>query len=257
MVYSLAYRRPPHVDSSRSSINEEAKTRSIVGSVHSGSSGMSFGIPNALSFDNIITGGTCPVSSSLVKKSRQDDGADIGIQPCTTRDFMNYLIYIEYAAENLQFYLWHRDYVKRFSALPPNERALAPEWTVEQAEAELLVNQTTTATGPKIISREAAAVFKGTDFAPSTAIIAPPTPSMVDLKNSDPFNTPPRTPTADLAAEGRNSPAPSDLGWGEDESIRVPAKSYQKRAACAFAEADLKWQPCKLGSMDVSDVICD
>ena len=67
MVYSLTYRRPPHVDSARSSVlgNEKAKSigeTSIDSQVSGGSGGMAFGIPDALSFDRIITGGTCPVS---------------------------------------------------------------------------------------------------------------------------------------------------------------------------------------------------
>ena len=67
MVYSLAYRRPPHVDSARASVVGDEKTRSIgeasMDTQTSGASGgMSFGIPDALSFDRIITGGTCPVS---------------------------------------------------------------------------------------------------------------------------------------------------------------------------------------------------
>lgn len=49
---------------------------------------------------------------------------------------MNYLKYIELAAENLQFYLWVRDYTKRFNNLPASDRALAPEWTVSQVDAE-------------------------------------------------------------------------------------------------------------------------
>lgn len=61
MVYSLTYRRPPHVASSNASVNGEEKTRSIGGA--SQSSGMSYGIPDALSFDRIISGGTCPVRS--------------------------------------------------------------------------------------------------------------------------------------------------------------------------------------------------
>ncbi|KAK6437152.1 hypothetical protein LTR95_006647, partial [Oleoguttula sp. CCFEE 5521] len=89
MVYSLTYRRPSHVpSSSSSSINSDEKQRRS--SLESGSSGLSTGIPEALSFDKIISGGVCP--------------------PCTTRDFMNYLKYIEYSAENLQFFLWYRDY---------------------------------------------------------------------------------------------------------------------------------------------------
>ena len=67
MVYSLTYRRPPHVDSARSSVmgNEKAKSigeSSIDSQISGGSGGMTFGIPDALSFDRIITGGTCPVS---------------------------------------------------------------------------------------------------------------------------------------------------------------------------------------------------
>lgn len=58
MVYSLTYRRPLHVDSSAASVNGEDKAESYT----SGSSGNSAGIPEALSFDNIINNGTCPVS---------------------------------------------------------------------------------------------------------------------------------------------------------------------------------------------------
>ena len=66
MVYSLAYRRPPHVDSARSSIMGDKKPKSIgASSIDSAGTGVSVGIPNALSFDRIITGGTCPVSKFL------------------------------------------------------------------------------------------------------------------------------------------------------------------------------------------------
>jgi hypothetical protein len=42
---------------------------------------------------------------------------------------MNFLKYIELSAENLQFFLWYRDYSKRFNELPASEKALSPEWT--------------------------------------------------------------------------------------------------------------------------------
>lgn len=60
MVLSLNYRRPAHV--SRDSINTEQS-----GGAESQSSGSScpYGIPDALSFDRIISGGTCPVSPPL------------------------------------------------------------------------------------------------------------------------------------------------------------------------------------------------
>lgn len=59
-LLSLQYRRPKQVDSEtyrqRRESLEEAE-----GSVKSGVSGASSGIPDALSFDRIINGGTCPV----------------------------------------------------------------------------------------------------------------------------------------------------------------------------------------------------
>ena len=62
MVYSLTYQRPPYVRSSRSSFQTQESTKA-----ESFSSGTScpYGIPDALSFDKIISGGTCPVSQAL------------------------------------------------------------------------------------------------------------------------------------------------------------------------------------------------
>lgn len=59
---SLTYTRPQHVEQqslqrSRESLSDE-KTD---GSVKSGRSGHSAGIPESLSFDNVMNGGTCPV----------------------------------------------------------------------------------------------------------------------------------------------------------------------------------------------------
>lgn len=142
---------------------------------------------------------------------------------------MNYLIYIEHAAENLQFWLWHRDYTKRFAALSPNERSLAPEWTIEQAEAEALASQITANAGTKKISPEAAAVFQGTDFAHKNGL-------------GNPFNTPPRTPMI----ENHESSVPLETVRDEHGSILKPTnKSIHTTAAGAFEKADLKWQPCK------------
>src|SRR3954469_11665793 len=47
---------------------------------------------------------------------------------------MDFLVYVEHNAENLQFYLWYKDYVRRFEALPEKDRALSPEWVPEIAE---------------------------------------------------------------------------------------------------------------------------
>lgn len=71
MVYPISYRRPERVSrpSSAASTSGEQKQKSIHDSIRSGSSGMSHGIPDALSFDRIISGGVCPVSCSACSYS--------------------------------------------------------------------------------------------------------------------------------------------------------------------------------------------
>ncbi|KAL8680022.1 MAG: hypothetical protein Q9186_003740 [Xanthomendoza sp. 1 TL-2023] len=216
MVYSLAYRRPPHVPRRSSTVSGESEP-SIGGSTLDDSRdvSISYGIPEALSFDRIIDGGTCP--------------------PCTTRDFMNYLIYIEHAAENLQFFLWHKDYVRRFDLLSDHERKLAPEWTVEQAEAQALASKDSPAP-MKSISADAMALFKGTDF-------AVPKATVVELGKgaSNPFGTPPMTPRSG----DHDSIAQSEYPWSDSGStLRSGFKApYDKKAAGAFEAADVKLQP--------------
>ena len=144
---------------------------------------------------------------------------------------MNYLIYIEHAAENLQFFLWFRDYSKRFSELPLAQRILAPEWTAEQAEAEPQVMV------KKNISPEIAAVFKGTDFAPPKVT--------VNEFGGNPCNTPPRTPIGETGKEELGRPM-SEYGWSDDGStLKSSKKSFMNTTAGAFEGADLKWQPCE------------
>jgi hypothetical protein len=48
---------------------------------------------------------------------------------------MDYLVYVEHNAENLQFYLWYKDYVRRFNELPQEEKVLSPEWVPGVNEA--------------------------------------------------------------------------------------------------------------------------
>ncbi|KAL8964237.1 MAG: hypothetical protein Q9183_004594 [Haloplaca sp. 2 TL-2023] len=214
MVYNLSYHRPPHVDR-RASLASE-KTGKSVGDSSLGDStlrdsqdtAVNFGIPEALSFDRIIDGGTCP--------------------PCTTRDFMNYLIYIEHAAENLQFFLWYRDYTKRFQQLSTNEQNLAPIWTIEQAEAQALAMKDSS-NPMKTISPETAAIFQGSDF-------GTPKINAVEPGKGNPFNTPPMTPDNGP----RESMAPSEYPWSDSGStLRSGFKaSHDKKAAGAFEAAD-------------------
>jgi hypothetical protein len=148
---------------------------------------------------------------------------------------MNYLKYIEHAAENLQFWLWFRDYAKRFSELPSNESCLAPEWRVDQAETESAANQNPP-TGSKNLGSEAAAVFAGTDF-------APPKP-----RERNPFGTPPRTP-ADSQRDLHESNGATEADISDDDSTtRSAHHTFHTKAASAFEKAELKWQPCNAAS---------
>ena len=77
---------------------------------------------------------------------------------------MNYLVYVERSAENLQFFLWHRDYVRRWGQVPEPERLLAPEWTQAQEEEVLVQVQKDTAENMRRGQQATADMFRGTDF---------------------------------------------------------------------------------------------
>ena len=151
---------------------------------------------------------------------------------------MNFLIYVEHAAENLQFFLWLRDYASRFAQLPQTEQALAPEWSAESIEAEVQACQVSH--GPKQqTSAETAELFKGTDFAQANVhIVGVKSPNFAQPNvltpeaKGNPFSDPPRTSVGD---------------WSDrDSTIKASNEQWHhKQAAGAFEAADLKWQPCK------------
>lgn len=133
---------------------------------------------------------------------------------------MNYLIYIEHSAENLQFFLWHRDYVQRFTEANTSDMSLAPEWT-QTMEDETLAKIQKEGAEKLRKEPEAAAIFKGTDFEK---------PADSSIENRDPFSTPPRTP-------GSNPDVPSVFSGSN-------AVTYRSQASDAFTAAGAK-QPCK------------
>lgn len=135
---------------------------------------------------------------------------------------MNYLIYIEHSAENLQFFLWYRDYAKRFAEAETADLALAPEWT-QDMEDECIVRLQKE--GAEKMRREpaAAAMFKGTDFEKNAD--AP-------IGRNDPFSTPPRTPMSHDDSFSTMRPSSS------------PMTNYRTQAREAFAAAGAK-QPCR------------
>lgn len=163
---------------------------------------MSHGIPEALSFDRIIAGGVCP--------------------PCTIRDFMNFLKYIELSAENLQFYLWFRDYSKRFDELPEAEQVLSPKWHGDMSM------QMEMKPANKPTNAEAAAMLEGSDFA---NVYTPPSQKV----GRNPFFTPPLTPTSlDRREDSLDSC---------DDSMTIGKVDHARRAAGAFENAGLRWKP--------------
>ncbi|TGO33597.1 hypothetical protein BHYA_0237g00090 [Botrytis hyacinthi] len=107
---NVNYHRPEYRTSYSSSEKSSRDSSMDISRTHSkGSSKFSQGIPDALTFDKIINGGTCP--------------------PMTVREFMNYLEFIEHAPENLQFFLWFRDYTSRFENSKPSNPFSTPPAT--------------------------------------------------------------------------------------------------------------------------------
>jgi len=161
------------------------------------------GIPAALSFDRIVSGGTCP--------------------PVTVRDMMNYLKYIEHAAENLQFYLWYRDYSARWQKLPESEKALTPEWTRSQLDTEIYGTATSrTAKGSPMV----------TSLAQDLMSRGSPT---ISTHRVDPFHSTPQLSAFDEKHELNDK-------WST--SFSSDAKSTAKDTGeQAFDDAGMHWKP--------------
>ncbi|KAE9979977.1 hypothetical protein BLS_009282 [Venturia inaequalis] len=208
MVYSLKYTRPHHVPSAaRHSEDGTEKTQSITESVDSGSTVSSHGIPDALSFDRIISGGTCP--------------------PVTIRDFMDFLKYIEHSAENLQFFMWVRDYIKRFEDLPASEKAFSPEWTQAQEEADA-INQRNAA-------REKPLVVVANQILRSQQLDPAPISPHSEMKN--PFGDSTAQASERTSFESAGRPYTGTAGTG---TIRT---NHNDEASTAFEDAGCKYQP--------------
>lgn len=74
-------------------------------------------IPPELSFENILCNKCAP--------------------PCALQDFLDYMVYIERRAENLQFYLWMVDYHGRYRSAPKSLTALSPLWNDDTLQDDL------------------------------------------------------------------------------------------------------------------------
>ncbi|KAH8895595.1 hypothetical protein GQ53DRAFT_641740 [Thozetella sp. PMI_491] len=132
----------------------------------SGVLGSPAGVPDGLSFDKMLYGSTC--------------------SPMTVGNFMDYLMYIEHSAENLQFFLWYQDYVKRFNNANTSDLVLVPEWTtaMEDKVAARLQKEASKETREDLGS--IGDIFKGTDFEKKRRDTF--------TTSGNPFDTPPLTP---------------------------------------------------------------
>lgn len=131
---------------------------------------------------------------------------------------MDYLIYVEYNAENLQFYLWYKDYVRRYEALAENEKALSPEWIPEADEV------------PDLTKDAEKGDKKRTKRGITTALME----TGYDGKNKS---------QVDLANPGRHMSVNKETE--SSGSLSVMSDSTIPSDAEVAARAGLKWQPCR------------
>ncbi|KAK3393208.1 hypothetical protein B0H63DRAFT_516405 [Podospora didyma] len=168
----LSYRRPSYVERPRSggsqtTVQDDGGSDKIGIPLEPVKSTDSRGIPESLGFDKIMEGGTCP--------------------PITIRDFMNYLVYVERSAENLQFHLWYRDFIQRFNQATTADIALASEWTqTMEDEVTARIQKEHAEKMRKASKGTTADMFRGTDFEKDAAVVS--TTSVSDQDN--PFLTP-------------------------------------------------------------------
>jgi hypothetical protein len=127
---------------------------------------------------------------------------------------MQYLLYIEHAAENLQFFLWFRYYARRFSQLPSNEKVLSQPWT--PGKDALLSPRSPRGRLPLQVE-----IFKGTDF---------------EVKKIHPDKL--KSPFDDTYS--------SRFGVDDSSAMHSPVRQdIKKSVAMTFEGADVKLQPCK------------
>ena len=158
----------------------------------------------------------------------------------TCRDFIEYLLYVEHCAENLQFFLWYKDYAKRFENLSASEQCLSPEYTQSRpppiGEATNQPQQARTKT-PKVTL--AVQRFVDNAFAArsnKTIGLAPPSPALSKPNSINP---------ADIFGSPGTSTTSGHLAFSFSGNTSIDGINYKQVTAEAFEEAEIKWQPCK------------
>ncbi|CCX08474.1 hypothetical protein FPQ18DRAFT_95048 [Pyronema domesticum] len=231
MVYNIfTYRRPAlvsNLDQNSSDLNQAGSVIELV-TAKTGNNNIEYGVagvPVQLSFENIVNGKTCP--------------------PVTCRDFLDYLLHVEHNAENLQFYLWFRDYCERFDKLPAHQLKLSLPYDPSAESLALPEPAHPKPEGPK--SARSVQQFVNNAFAAESAAhltvgLAEPAPAW-SAGNSpiehSPFLTPPGSAGIPNGCGDAGMPQ-SFVGNSSLTGI-----NYKQVAADAFesVDADQKWQP--------------
>ena len=96
---------------------------------------------------------------------------------------MDYLVYVAHDAENLQFFLWLRDYTKRFDALPQSEKSRSKPWDFEDYIPDLTTSPNRTLDKSDAIIRELPAAHSLNNDKSQ-----PPSPPLVPPKDESGFS---------------------------------------------------------------------
>jgi len=148
---------------------------------------------------------------------------------------MNYLVYIEHSAENLQFFLWYRDYVARFARLPASEKALSSLWVDEKFDDDMVKPS------PRFV----------VDSRPSTSdknLEALPGVLEIDADSTtsgdgDPFHDRPTSTRRTATSTSERTTTP--YNWDEDKATWSTRRSDFREIAAGAYESLSIMQPCK------------
>jgi len=134
---------------------------------------------------------------------------------------MDYLVYIEHDAENLQFFLWYKDYCERFNALPANEMALSPKWIKEVDDVPELVKDVEKDPKKKVKRETIQGMMESGGYDSKDA-------ALFSEDKADPIS-----PSSPIRENMSFAPSVSDV-------TSVPTNAE------VAAQAGLKWQGCQL-----------
>jgi hypothetical protein len=143
---------------------------------------------------------------------------------------MNFLKYVEHSAENLQFYLWFKDYIKRFEELPEGERDLSPEWTQAQEEAEVTAYRAQLK--QKSLTVEAHEILKSKNL-------------IVETEASTSEKQDSLAESRDGSSDAKRESETAGSGDRPKSGFRSTKTGLSHSTEAAFEDAGCKFQPCE------------